>query len=168
MKTSTPLSLTKSYGPWSRGRIQSETSKSSGAPGASGWTRWLIVSPSSAFTLRAPSSMPVAPTSTLQVSRRLLSRAPNFGLRCSPSGGTSCAEEKGVRWSRRQQPRPSLDRLSLLDRRLAGCCTRVHSGDAEYEGGALDPDVALLRTMPGLGLPQPGFLLQESMSRAQG
>ena len=34
-----PTELTKSYGPWSRGRIQTETSRSSGAPGASGWTR---------------------------------------------------------------------------------------------------------------------------------
>jgi hypothetical protein len=33
--------------------------------------------------------------------------------------------------------------------------------------GALDPDTVLLRTMPGLGLPQPGFLLWGSMSNAQ-
>jgi hypothetical protein len=80
-------------GKTSRIGIQTKTSKSSGAREA-GWTRWLTVSQSSAFTLRAPSSMPVIPTNTWQASRRLLSRAPSFGLRCSPSGGTSSAEER--------------------------------------------------------------------------
>ena len=61
---------------------------------------------------------------------------------------------------------PSL-RLSLLDRRLGRVVVETNRATLGEKVGALDPDTALLRTMPGLGLPQPGFLLQGSMSSAQ-
>ena len=61
----------------------------------------------------------------------------------------------------------SLARVSLLDRRLGRVVVESNWATLSEKVGALDPDTALLRTMPGLGLPQPGFLLQESMNSAQ-
>jgi hypothetical protein len=50
-----------------------------------------------------------------------------------------------------------LARVWLLDRRLAGVVVETIRATLSKQAGALDPDTALLRTMPGLGLPQPGF-----------
>ena len=61
----------------------------------------------------------------------------------------------------------SLARLSLLDRRLARVVVESSRATLSEKAGALDPDTALLRTMPGLGLPQPGFLLRGSVSSGQ-
>jgi hypothetical protein len=61
---------------------------------------------------------------------------------------------------------PSL-RLSLLDRRLGRVVVESNRATVSKKAGTLDPDTALSRTMPGLGLPQPGFWLQGSMSSAQ-
>ena len=47
------------------------------------------------------------------------------------------------------------------NRRLARVVGETNRATLSKKVGALDPDTVLLRTMPGLGLPQPGFLLQE-------
>ena len=57
--------------------------------------------------------------------------------------------------------------IPLLDRRLGRVVVETNRATLSEKVRALDPDTALLRTMPGLGLPQPGFLLQGSMSSAQ-
>jgi hypothetical protein len=57
--------------------------------------------------------------------------------------------------------------ISLLDRRLGRVVVESNRATLSEKAGALDPDTALLRTMPGLGLPQPGFLFPGSMSSAQ-
>ena len=57
--------------------------------------------------------------------------------------------------------------IPLLDRRLGRVVVESSRATLSKKVGALDPDTALLRTMPGLGLPQPGFLLQRSMSSDQ-
>jgi hypothetical protein len=57
--------------------------------------------------------------------------------------------------------------IPLLDHRLGRVVVESNRATLSEKAGALDPDTALLRTMPGLGLPQPGFLLQGSMSSAQ-
>ena len=61
----------------------------------------------------------------------------------------------------------SFARLPLLDHRLGRVVVESIRATLSEKAGVLDPDTALLRTMPGLGLPQPGFLLQGSMSSAQ-
>jgi hypothetical protein len=57
--------------------------------------------------------------------------------------------------------------VPLLDRRLARVVLESSRATLSKKAGVLDPDTALLRTMPGLGLPQPGFWLQGSTSSAQ-
>jgi hypothetical protein len=53
------------------------------------------------------------------------------------------------------------------DRRLARVVVGTNRATLSKEVEPLDPDTALLRTIPRLGLPQPGFLLWGSMSNAQ-
>jgi hypothetical protein len=50
--------------------------------------------------------------------------------------------------------------FQLLDRCLGCVVVETNRATLSREARVLDPDTALLRTMPGLGLPQPGFLLQ--------
>ena len=49
--------------------------------------------------------------------------------------------------------------IPFLDRFLAHVVLESIRATLSTKAGALDPDNVLLRAMPGLGLPKPGFLL---------
>ena len=85
--------------------------------------------------------------------------------------GTARVDQSFFEWSPERSLEESLGsslaRVSLLDRRLGRVVVESNWATLAEKAGALDSDTALLRTMPGLGLPHPGFLLQGSMSSAQ-